>query len=256
MSRRWLAMALVALAAYGGLAGVAEFTEIEKPSSEPSLRWGGDKIGGGPYIYQDAYGSLTGFEVDLAAYLAQQLNLRSEFVQGSWDKLPAQLSRGDFDMVLNGYEWSPEREEMWASTIPYYVYRLQLLTREDDNSIQSWDNLRLRPGRAASVLVSSADRRPSCYVSKEYGQDVELLSYSEGVTSAMELVQDGQLDATVQDVPVAIHYRSEFPDLHAVGNPVAPGYYVIFVRRQDNELRERLNEAIRRAIKDNKLRDL
>ena len=60
----------------------------------------------------------------------------------------------------------------------------------------------------------------------------------------MGLVEQGQLDATVQDVPIAIHYGREFPGLHAVGQPEAPGYYVAYVRKGDERLRERLNEAI------------
>ena len=77
--------------------------------------------------------SARGFEVELADYLAEQLGRRPEFVKSQWDKLPARLSRGDFELVLNGYEWSAEREKMWASTIPYYIYTLQLLARADDD---------------------------------------------------------------------------------------------------------------------------
>ncbi len=102
------------------------------------------------------------------------------------------------------------------------------------------------------VLQGSAAER---YVEKEFGDAVELKKYPE-VTSVMGLVQQGQLDATVQDVPIAIHYGPEFPGLRRVGQPEAPGYYVAFVRAGDERLRERLNVAIASAIQDGTLRRL
>ncbi|MEX2093438.1 MAG: ATP-binding cassette domain-containing protein [Pirellulales bacterium] len=75
-----------------------------------TLRWGGDASGGGPYIYQGPNNELTGFELELAEYLAAKLGVRSEFVAWEWEMLPQILDRGTIDVVLNGYEWSAERE--------------------------------------------------------------------------------------------------------------------------------------------------
>ena len=35
---------------------------------KPLLRWGGDKDGGAPYIFEDSGGKLIGFEVELAEF--------------------------------------------------------------------------------------------------------------------------------------------------------------------------------------------
>ncbi|HJT76174.1 MAG TPA: transporter substrate-binding domain-containing protein, partial [Gemmataceae bacterium] len=63
----------------------------------PTLRWGGDKGGGAPYIYEGPDGKLTGFEVELAEYLAGRLGVPSRFVQKDWAMLPQDLARGDLD---------------------------------------------------------------------------------------------------------------------------------------------------------------
>jgi polar amino acid transport system substrate-binding protein len=245
---------LVASAVAVALAARVRADTLDQIQKRGTLRWGGDQSGGGPYIYE-ANGNLTGFEVDLADHLARSLGVRSEFVQGQWDKLPQLLNRGDIDIVLNGYEWSPEREAEWASTIPYYMYTLQLLARSGDRSIHSWDDLASVPGagrRRVGVLMSSAAER---YVQSRFGAAVELKAY-DGVTNAMELVEQGQLDATVQDLPIALHYGPEFPSLRRVGEPVAPGYYCIFVKRDDRALRGALDRAIRGAIEDGTLRSI
>ncbi len=246
---------------FGGLGGLAASAVVSvtllsgcwsHAVQTDTLRWGGDRSGGGPHIYEKG-SELVGFEVELADYLARQLGKRSEFVQGKWDKLPRLLNRGDIDLVLNGYEWSAEREQIWASTIPYYLYELVLLGRADDASLVGWDDLRARPGQSrkrVGVLSASAAER---YVVKAFGDDVELMPFKD-VTNVMRLVEQQQLDATVQDLPIAQHYGPEFPRLRRRGQPVEPGYYVIFVRRADTELRERLNQALRQARRDGTLR--
>lgn len=237
----------------GAVCRADTFAQIQQRGT---LRWGGDKTGGAPYIYERD-GKLHGFEVELADYLASALGLRPESVQGDWPTLPARLNRRDLDLVLNGYEWMPQREREWASTIPYYIYRIQLIARRDDASIQSWEDLRLRPGqrrRRVGVLQSSGAAR---YLEKHFGNDVDIEAYAQGVTSAMKNVENGQLDATVQDAPAAQYYLPrDFPTLRAVGEPVAPGYFVIFVRHEDRELRERLNQAIRKGLEDGTLQRL
>jgi polar amino acid transport system substrate-binding protein len=216
-----------------------------------TLRWGGDKGGGAPFVYED-HGQLKGFEVDLAAYLANRLGLPSEFVQKEWNSLPSDLERGDIDLILNGYEWTPRKERAMASTIPYYVYRLQLVVGPN-SSIKSWQDLR---GKRVGVLSESAAQR---YLEKEFGSGVTIVALGEeGSTGILSLVREGKkLDATVQDLVTIIYYVLQdhgFGDLHVVGEPIAPGYYVAFVRRQDTELRNRLNETIRQALHDGTLK--
>jgi polar amino acid transport system substrate-binding protein len=73
----------------------------------------------------------------------------------------------------------------------------------------------------------------------------------------MQLVRKGSLDATLQDLPAARFYVGpgrEFPTLRLVGRPVEPGYYVVFVRPRDKELREQLDQALREAFRDGTLR--
>jgi polar amino acid transport system substrate-binding protein len=200
---------------------------------------------------------LSGFEAELADYLAGQLGVSPRFVQKYWDFLPQDLTRGDIDVILNGYEWTPQRERAMASTIPYYVYRLQLLVASG-SPLRGWEDLRrARSGKRlkVGVLIDSAAHR---FLERVYGDDVEIVALSEeGSTGVMGMVREGKHDATVQDLPVALYYvrqKHGYEDLRMVGEPIEPGKYVMFVRSNDTELRERLNAAIRTALKDGSLR--
>jgi polar amino acid transport system substrate-binding protein len=242
------------LLAFGVAAGVGVATwYARRPATGEVLRWGADPTGGGPYIFEKD-GRLTGFEVELADYLAAELGRRSQFQQGQWNKLPDLLLRHDIDLVLNGYEWSPEREQDLASTLPYYIYKLQLLARTEDPTLRSWEDLRTpRDGRRKRVGVLSGSVAAR-FVEQKFGGDVEIKAFDD-VINVLGLVERAQdLDATVQDLPVVIFYGPEFPGLRRVGEPVEPGYYVMLVRKEDQELRERLNQALRKGIQDGTLR--
>lgn len=108
-----------------------------------TLVWGGDQEGGGPYVYprEDDPTRVTGFEVEIAARLAEFLGVRAVFFQGQWDRMPDLLRTRKVDMVLNGYESTPARLEAMEATLPYYVYGLELLSRSDDSSLASWADL-------------------------------------------------------------------------------------------------------------------
>jgi polar amino acid transport system substrate-binding protein len=222
------------------------------------LRWGGDASGGAPYLIDRGSGQgPSGFEADLADYLAGKLHVDNRFVQKYWDMLPEDLARGDIDVILNGYEWSAERERKMASTIPYYVYRLQLLVA-GNSSIQGWDDLHpVRAGKRLKIGVLS-DSAAHRFLERAYGDEVKIVALSEeGSTGVMGMVRQGKLDATVQDLPAAIYYVQQqhgYGDLKFVGPAVEPGYYVLFVRPSDGQLRDRLNAALRSGLEDGSLR--
>lgn len=244
MTTRWPAALLAAL-----LAGPAAARD------KPPLRWGGDKNGGAPYIFEDDAGALTGFEKEFADYLGAELGRTPVFVQNQWDNLPQSLARGEHDVVLNGYEYAADRHAETPTTVPYYVYSLRLITRADDKEVGSWADLgRLTPPRSVGVLRGSASEK---YVQDRYGDKVRVVS-SETVTEMLDLVRDGRVDVTVQDAPAAAYYVGEgrYPALRVADDPAGYGYYVILTRPGDDALREQLNEAIRKAIRTGKLKEL
>lgn len=254
--RRWGPWIL----AVGLIAGVVVlYHSLTAPTVPVEFRWGGDASGGEPYLIERPGQQPGGFEGELAEYLAAKLELAPHFVQRSWPQMPQDLARRDIDVILNGYEWFPSREEVMASSIPYFAYRLRLVVRRD-SPLRDWNDLRRRPDRPKiriGVLRDSAAQR---YLEEHFPDDVEIEGYDEeGVTGVMLKVVDGSLAATVQDGPAATWYlkRPEFARLQAVGDPIRPtrhNYYVLYVRKNDEALRDKLNQAIRQGFEDGTFR--
>jgi polar amino acid transport system substrate-binding protein len=218
------------------------------------LEWGGDIEGGGPYMYPDENDpeKLVGFEIDLMAAVGKFLGVEPVFQQSQWDRLPDMLRSKKVAVITNGLEYTPERLDVMDATVPYYVYGLQLLCPKRADGCKNWDDL-LRPKgdrkQTIGVLTGSAaetEARRFCGAAAErQGEEpaCEVVNY-DGNTDSMREVETGKLDATVQDTPIAAFYAPRFPQLQAVGKPVAGGYYVMYVRKGEAALLHKLNEAI------------
>lgn len=240
---RTLALALLATTAFAG-------DTWDRAVEKGVLRWGADEEGGGPFVFRDEEDRLVGFELDLAHAIGRYLGVRMEFVQGQWDRLPDMLRADKVDVVLNGYEWTPDRVLAMEATAPYYVYALQLLARK--GALRSWDELRAGGPRKVGCLTGSAAHEVMLGLAEE-GAPLEVIGY-DGNTDAMKHVETGSLDATLQDTPIAGFYAPHFPALEPVGDPVAPGYYVMYAREGDHRLVSRLNEALIVLFRNGELR--
>ena len=238
--------------------------ERQRVQQRGTLIWGADAEGGGPYVFprDDAPDQLAGFEVELAEQLAKHLGVRAQFQQGQWDKLPDLLTRGDIDIVLNGYEWRPEWADRFGTSIPYYVYELQWLARLGDGAVRELADLAQPPrdpvGRAGrwrvAVLAGSAAHD---YLAAHHANSVEPVPF-DGLTDALRAVELGTdgLAATLQDLPGVTFYERGFPGLRRIGPPVGRGYYVILVPRDASELLQAINDAIVASLRDGSLRQI
>jgi polar amino acid transport system substrate-binding protein len=254
--RRRLTLILLAVAAM--LAPTAVRADgLERVRQSGRLLYGSDMEGGGPYAYPepDAPGGLSGFEVDLMRRLTGDLGVQPVFSQGQWDKLLQVLDSGRIDAVINGYEWTEQRARDYLATRPYYVYQLQLMARRG-SPIRSWADLKApRPGGGAwtvGVLVGSAG---DTFADEQGGPNVRVVRF-DGATDAMTAVQNGQYDATLQDLPAARFYAARFAGLEQVGPPESHGYYVIYVGKQDRALRDALDQGLARLAESGELRRL
>ena len=223
------------------------------------LRWAGDQEGGGPYVYprSDNPNAVTGFEVDLANHLSAHLNLKAQFVQGEWTELPEMLQTNRTDVILNGYELTPQRRAMMNASIPYYIYGLQLLAKKESPILTAWADLKnakaRRPLKVGVLTGSAAEVYMRAFCGESNAKvTCEVIGY-DGNTDAMREVETGKLDGALEDTPIATFYAARFPSLAFIGKPVSEGYYVIYMRNADPALLQAVNAALISMIRDGEL---
>jgi polar amino acid transport system substrate-binding protein len=245
---RWVLVAL--------LAATPHLTAQEK---KPELRWGTDPTGGGPYVYQEGTQEYIGFEVELASYLAQKIGRTPVMKKGDWKALPELLDKSTdadeaIDIVLNGYELREDLTKRYSATLPYYAYRLVLIAREDNNEINNWSDLAVAKPRMKSVGVLTGTVAQE-ELKAVYGPLVNA-AVSDDVENVVGLVKDKRLDATLQDSPAGVYFLKKYGGLKIAGPPRQLNYYVIYLRKDDKELTDALNAAIRAGFEDGTLQKI
>ncbi|AQT82080.1 ABC transporter substrate-binding protein [Mycolicibacterium litorale] len=189
-----------------------------------------------PFSYHDpATGQLTGYDVDVARAVGDKLGVKVEFVETPWDSIFAALEANRFDMVANEVTITPERQAKYDLSEPYSVGEGVIVTRADDNSIRSLADLM---GKTAAENATSnwSD------VARQAGARVETV---EGFTQAIKLLNQGRVDAVVNDSIAVYAYLAETGDTSVkiaaqAGQKSEQG----FAARKDSGLLPDLNKAL------------
>ena len=221
---------------------------LSSPLQAQELVWAGDAEGGAPYVFIDPKnpGRTIGFEVDLADALARRMGRQARFVQNQWDGLVPGLERGEYDVVINGLEITPERAERISFSRPYYDSSLTLTVGIDDQVIRRPEDL---AGRTVGTLKSSFAEGFLAKIG-----NVTIRSYDGQVNPYMDLTL-GRLDAVVMDTPIALYYANS-PQMRNIELPSARFDLGVGIRKADEALRLDINTALQSLEQDGTLEEI
>jgi polar amino acid transport system substrate-binding protein len=217
-------------------ASVAQAGDLTDVKARGELRWGGDLQGGEPYVFEDEQepGKLKGFEVEIADALAQKLGVRAKFMQNDWSNLVPALERGDFDVILNGLEETPERRQRLRLSEPYYTYGETLTVRAGSKFTKLADLAGKRVGTLNQTVASDILK----------ASPVEVVLYEGQQEPYMDLAK-GRTDAVLLDHVIADRYGCVLPELRCLPGDVARGHYVLGIGQGAPALEIAINQALR-----------
>ncbi|MGB3483328.1 MAG: ABC transporter permease subunit [Mycobacterium sp.] len=201
-----------------------------------------------PFSYHDpSTGQLTGYDVDVARAVADRLGVNVEFVETPWDSIFAALEAGRFDVVANEVTINDERKAKYDLSEPYSVGEGVIVTRADDNSITSLADL---PGKTTAQSTTSNWAQ----VARDAGARVEAV---EGFSQAITLLNQGRVDATVNDSIAVYAYLAETDDTSVkiagnTGEKSEQGFAAV----KDSGLLPDLNKAVEELRNDGTLAEI
>ncbi len=141
-----------------------------------------------PFTYHDAdTNELVGFDVEAAKEIASRLGVEAEFKEGDFDGGLTGVSQGTFDMMANGVDVTPDREQTFDFTDPYAYDHAVLVTKSDNEAIKTFDDLK---GKTTANSVGST----YAAMGEQYGATVVNVPT---LGETMELVLNGTADATI-----------------------------------------------------------
>ncbi|MET0811749.1 MAG: amino acid ABC transporter substrate-binding protein [Microbacterium sp.] len=149
-------------------------------------------------FHEEGSGDLTGYDIEIIEAVAEKLDLDVKFEETQWDAIFAGLDAGRFDVIANQVSINPEREEKYLFSEPYTVSPGVVVVKEDDDSISSFDDL---AGKTTAQSLTS-----NWYeLAQESGAQVEAV---EGWAQAVALLQQGRVDATINDNLTFLDYET------------------------------------------------
>jgi len=224
---------------------------LQPAAEEGSLVWAADAAGGAPYVFKDPDNpnKHIGFEVDLAEALAKELGRPIEFQQYEFTRLIPGVERGDFDFAMNGLEITPDRKKRVRFSRPYYIYKLQLVVRADEDRFQTLEELKKVKDAKVGTLGDTAASR----LLEKMG--IPTQTYDGQVEPYRDLALK-RVDAVLLDLPIALYYAKKDPKLKFSGPPIEPGYYAIAFNRKNEELAKQVDAALERLIQNGQLQKI
>jgi cystine transport system substrate-binding protein len=155
-----------------------------------------------PWTYHDEADTLVGYDVEVGQKLAEKLGVEAQFIEGEWDGLLAGLEAGRYDIMINGVDVTPEREQKYDFSTPYAYNRTAVIVRGDDDSIQTMEDLN---GKQTANTISSTYAE----VAEKYGATVTGV---DDLNQTMELLLAGRIDATLNAEVTFYDYLKAHPD--------------------------------------------
>ncbi|MCW4385710.1 amino acid ABC transporter substrate-binding protein [Salinibacterium sp. SYSU T00001] len=190
-----------------------------------------------PFSYhEEGTGDLIGYDVELAQAVAEKLGVEAQFEETQWDAIFAGLEAGRFSMIANQVSINPERQEAYEFSEPYTVSPGVIVVREGDTSIRSFDDLE---GKTTAQSLTSNWYQ----LAQEAGAQVEAV---EGWAQSVALLEQGRVDATINDRLTYLDYLQQEPDapLEIAAETDDPALSAFAFAKGDTELRDAVNEAL------------
>ena len=229
-----------------------------------------------PWNLVNSQGKLEGFELDLGAELCKRAKIECEFVAQDWDGIIPSLTAKKYDVIMAGMNITPKRMETIAFSVPYAggphgfmamkdsdltkmpggEYSLTKDPAAAEKAIEA-----LKPLLKGKVIGVQGSTTNSAWAEKYFKDVAEIREY--------KTTEQHDLDLAAGRIDVAVAAHSAFKatidgptgkDMTIVGPAFSGGMLgmgvAVGMRKEDKDLKELFDAAIKAAIADGTIKTL
>lgn len=203
-----------------------------------------------PFTYKTADGKPTGFDVDIASALCEQIKRKCVFVEQVWDSMIPGLQAKKYDVIISSLSITADRQKVIDFTDKYYNTPSRVVVKKG----VKFDGPASIKGKKIGVLKGSTQEKYAMGELKTAGVDV--IPY-EAQDQVYLDINAGRLDGTVADfveVTGGFLSKPEGKDYVLVGPELYTEKYfgtgIGIGMRKGDALKGQLNAAIK-AIRAN-----
>ncbi|GAB2551549.1 glutamate ABC transporter substrate-binding protein [Nocardia heshunensis] len=191
---------------------------------------------------QNKDGSFSGFDVDVAKFVADKMGVKPEnitFKEAPSAQRETLIQNGQVDFIAATYSITDARKEKVDFAGPYFLTGQSLLVRNDNTDITGPESL-----NGNKKLCSVKGSTPAQNIKDKYAHEVQLQTY-DTYSLCVEALKSGSVDAVTTDDIILRGYAAQSPGaLKVVGNQFTVEKYGIGVKKGDTESRGKINDAI------------
>ncbi len=200
-----------------------------------------------PWTYRDRDNNLTGFDIELGRLIADGLGVKADFREMTWGKILDGLEAGQYDIACNGVGYTEERAAKYDFTNPYVYTQAALVVREDNDEISTVKDMK---GKKA------ANSKGSTYAQRSEAAGA-IMEYVDGMEEALQMLQEGKVDATINSKDSLDKYMAEHPDANIKLTQIMVGESVaIPAKKGSDTLVAAINEILAKAQENGTLKAL
>ncbi|MFF0289568.1 glutamate ABC transporter substrate-binding protein [Streptomyces sp. NPDC005262] len=222
---------------------------------------GGDSAGGGKKItigikidqpgigLKTPDGKYTGFDVDVATYIAKELGYDAKDINfketKSADRETA-IERGDVKFIAASYSINDERLQKVDFAGPYLLAHQDILVRADDNSFKSPADLNSK--KLCSVTGSTSAQN----VHDKLAPKAQLQEYG-GYSECLTGLENKAVDALTTDDSILAGFASQKDfqgKFKLAGFQMSNENYGIGLKKGDADLKKKINDALTKMVSD------
>ncbi len=200
-----------------------------------------------PFNYVDSSNQLHGFDVDIANALCERLKVQCQIVAQDWEGIIPALMAKKYDAVVASMIATDERKKKIAFTNHYYRTPLSVAVPRDSDITDAQTDFK---GRTVGAQASSTQ---AIYAEDHYGPAGADVKFYPTLDEANSDLAAGRVDGVIADkFPLLAWAESAGKDCCKIIGDVngTTADASIAVRKEDNALRERLNQALDEIVAD------
>ena len=201
-----------------------------------------------PYGFNDEYGSVTGFDIELMRHIGEDQGFKVEIYSDPWEEVFENLDNKTRDMLAAAVPYSAERDSKYLLSDPYAPLPSSLVYLDetlDLKSLNDLDNVRIGVlnGTVQHDYFGSGENK------------VKSVNPYPSTFLAVKAMAQGEVDAVAEDAGALRYIMNDLPDL----NPnyfdyedihADSAYKVLLVEKDQPELLEKVNAGLK-SLKEN-----
>ena len=201
-----------------------------------------------PMGFEQADGSYTGFDIDLANALFKEYGITVNWQPIDWDMKERELKNGTIDLIWNGYSQTPERSKEVAFSIPY-MENQQVLISQKSRGLASVKGRILGAQIGSSGYLDFEDQ-PKLLKDLVKGHNAtQYQSFNEAFVD----LSNQRIDFLLIDRVYANYYLKQKGVLekYTIENaPFESESFAIGMRKTDKRLKEKVDQGLRKLYQD------